>query len=184
MWSRFSYCSRETRAITKAFKNTKIKVTYSTKDTLQKLRMGNYHLPEKSKHVKSGTYQITCPTCNMKHTGQTGRWFSTRFREHLRNFKNGYGKSRFAQHLLQKRHAIGPMDDIMDTLFFTNKGRLMDAVQFLHIPRNQAKQLNDKLTVKHNIIFKTIVGEEPPTEGFETCSMPQQIPSQFDPSAT
>jgi len=31
LWARFTYCGRETRAITKALKNTKIKVTYSTK---------------------------------------------------------------------------------------------------------------------------------------------------------
>jgi len=36
--------------------------------------------------------------------------------EHLCDFKNGYGKSRFVQHLLENRHAIGPMNDIMDTL--------------------------------------------------------------------
>jgi len=47
LWARFSYCSRETRAITKAFKNTKIEVTYYTKNTLQKLLMGNHHLSEK-----------------------------------------------------------------------------------------------------------------------------------------
>jgi hypothetical protein len=33
MWARFTYCGRERRAITKAFKNTKIKVTYSTRNT-------------------------------------------------------------------------------------------------------------------------------------------------------
>ena len=71
MWARFSSCSRETRAITKAFKNIKIKVIYSTKNTFQKLLMGNHHLPQKSKYEKSGIYQITCPTCNMKYTGQT-----------------------------------------------------------------------------------------------------------------
>jgi hypothetical protein len=71
LWARFSYCGREARAITRAFKNTKIKVTYSTKNTLKKLLMGNHLPPHKSKYEKSGIYQITCPTCNMKYTGQT-----------------------------------------------------------------------------------------------------------------
>ena len=71
----------------------------------------------------------------MKYTGQTGRSFNTRFREHLCNFKNDYGKSRFTQHLLENRHAIGPMNDIMDTIYFTNKGRLMDAVESFYIFR-------------------------------------------------
>jgi len=65
----------------------------------------------------------------MKYRGQTGRSFNTRFREYLRGFKFGYGKSRFAQHVLQNGHAIGPTEDIMDTLHFTNRGRLMDTIE-------------------------------------------------------
>jgi len=73
MWARFTYCGRETRAITKVFKNNKIRVTYSTKNTLKKLLMGKHsHHPQQSKYEKSGIYQITCPTYNMKYTGQTG----------------------------------------------------------------------------------------------------------------
>jgi len=84
--------------------------------------MGKHHPPHKNKYEKSVIYQITCPTCSMKYTGQTGRSFYIRFREHLCDFKYGYGKSRFAQHLLENRHAIGPMEDIMDTIHFTRKG--------------------------------------------------------------
>jgi len=43
---------------------------------------------------------------------------------------------------------------------------------------------DDKLTVKHNIIFETIVREDPHRRIYDTCSMQQQIPSQFDLSAT
>ena len=61
------------------------------------------------------------------------------------------------------------MNDIMDTLFFTNKGRLMDAVESFFIFRETKldNQLNDKLKVKQNIIFETVVREDP-TEGFMT----------------
>ena len=61
------------------------------------------------------------------------------------------------------------MNDIMDTLFFTKKGRLMDAVESFFIFRETKldNQLNDKLTVKQNIIFETAVREDP-TEGFTT----------------
>jgi hypothetical protein len=133
----------------------------------------------------AGIYQISCPTCNKKYTGQIGRSFNTRFREHLRDFKNGYGKSRFAQHLLENRHAIGPVNDIMDTLFFSNKGRLMNAVENFFIFRETKldNQLNDKLTVKQNIIFETIVREDPHRGVYDTCSSQQQIPSQSDLSA-
>ena len=36
-WSKFTYFGKENRAVTKAFKSTRIKVTYSTKNTLEKL---------------------------------------------------------------------------------------------------------------------------------------------------
>ena len=61
-------------------------------------------------------YQITC---NMKYREQTSRSFNTHFWEHLWDLKYRYVKSRFAQHLLENRHAIGTMED-MDTLYFTN----------------------------------------------------------------
>jgi hypothetical protein len=69
----------------------------------------------------------------MKYTGQTGWSFNTRFREHLRVFKYRYGKSRFAQHLLENGHAISPMEDITDTLHFTKKGQLMDTIESFYI---------------------------------------------------
>jgi hypothetical protein len=51
----------------------------------------------------------------MKCAGQTGRLFSARFQEHLHDFKYGKGKSTFAQHLLETGHAIGPMEEIVES---------------------------------------------------------------------
>jgi len=42
--------------------------------------------------------------------------------------------------------------------------------EVLHIPRNQVNQINDKLTVKPNIIFETIVQEDPHREITSTHS--------------
>jgi hypothetical protein len=131
-WARFTYVGRETRAITKAFKKTTIKVTYSTNSTLRKLLTKN-HNTHRNKYEKSGVYQITCPTCNTKYTGQIGRSFNTRFQEHFRDFKHGNGKSKFAQHVLGNGHAFGPIEEIMDTVHFTNKGRLMNAIEGFYI---------------------------------------------------
>jgi hypothetical protein len=99
----------------------------------------------------------------MKYMGQTGRSFSTRFPEHLRDFKHRNGKSRFAQHLLENGHAIGPMEDIMDTTHFTSKGRPMNTLEKFYIfcKTKLNNQINDKSTVKHNIIFETIVQQDP-----------------------
>ena len=99
----------------------------------------------------------------MNYTGQWGRSFRTHFQEHLRAFKHGNGKSSFAQHLLENGHAIGPIEDIMSTIYITNKGRLMDTLEKYYIFR-EAKidnQINDKLTVRPNVIFETIVQKDP-----------------------
>jgi hypothetical protein len=98
-WTKFTYFGKETRAVTKVFKNTRIKVAYSTKNTLEKL-LTKKHYPLKDKYEKSGIYQLTCPTCNVKYKGQTTRSFRTCFKEHLWDFKHGNGKSSFAHHLL------------------------------------------------------------------------------------
>ena len=122
----------------------------------------------------------------MKYTGQADWSFNTRFREHLRDFKNGYGKSTFTQHLLENRHAIGPMNDIMDTLSFAIKGSLLVALVSFYIFRKTKlnNQLKDKLRIKQPISFETIVREGPHRGIYDTCSPQQQIPPQFDLSAT
>jgi hypothetical protein len=42
-WTKFTYVGKETRAITKAFKNTNMKITYSTNNTIGKLLMTRRH---------------------------------------------------------------------------------------------------------------------------------------------
>ena len=65
-------------------------------------------------------------------------------------------------HHLENNHSIGPIDNIMEVLHSTSKGKLMDTLVRFHIykitPENI--QINDKNTSKSNIIFETIVQEE------------------------
>jgi hypothetical protein len=51
------------------------------------------------------------------------------------------------------------MENIMETMCITNKGKLMDTLERFYIYRENKinNQINDKLTVKPNIIFETIV---------------------------
>jgi hypothetical protein len=60
---------------------------------------------------------------------------------------------------MHNRHAIGPMQDIMDVVHITRKGRMMYTLEKFYIFREKKlnNQINDKLTVKPNIIFETIV---------------------------
>ena len=60
----------------------------------------------------------------------------------------------------------------MDTIHFTHKGRLMDAIENFYIFRETKleNQINDRHTVKQNIIFKTIVREDPHRGIHDTCN--------------
>jgi hypothetical protein len=99
----------------------------------------------------------------MKYTGQTGRSFRTHFQEHLRDLRYGNGKSCFALHPLENGHDIGLMEDIMNTIRITGKGKLMDTLEKFYMFRETKlnNQINDKLEVKPNIIFDTIVQKDP-----------------------
>jgi hypothetical protein len=94
--------------------------------------------------------------------GQTGRSFHTRFSEHFRDFKYANQKSKFAQHLLENNHSIGPIDSIVEVLRSTSKGKLMDTQERFHIYKDTREniQINDKNKSKPNVIFDTIIREE------------------------
>jgi len=69
----------------------------------------------------------------MKYVGQTGRSFRTRFQEHCREFKHNNAKSKFATHLLESQHSTGKINDIMEILHITKKGRAIDTIEGYHI---------------------------------------------------
>jgi hypothetical protein len=79
------YFGPDTRMITKAFRNTNMKIVYRTNNTIKK------HLRIKSrttdKYNLCGVYQMNCRDCELKYIGQTGRAFRTRYKEHIREIK-------------------------------------------------------------------------------------------------
>jgi hypothetical protein len=54
------------------------------------------------------------------------------------------------------------MQDIMDVVHITRKGRMMDTLEKFYIFQETKlnNQINDKLTVKPNIIFETVVCDD------------------------
>lgn len=76
---------------------------------------------------------MECKTCNKKYIGQTDRAFQTRFQEHFRDFKYGNGNSKYAQHLIENKYAISPMDEIMNILHIIKEEKIMDTLEKFHI---------------------------------------------------
>ena len=88
-WAKITYVGRQTKFITKLFKN---KVSFKTDSNTGKLLTQKKNI-NKNKLNKCGVHQLTCHDCNKKYIGQTGRSFSVRSQEHPRDFKHGNGKS-------------------------------------------------------------------------------------------
>jgi hypothetical protein len=81
-WAKFTHVGKETRFITKLFKNTDEKIAFTTDNTTEKCLAIKQETPQNT-HDRSGIYQLTCPQCKMKYTGQTGKPLKVRFQEHL-----------------------------------------------------------------------------------------------------
>jgi len=85
------------------------------------------------------------------------------FQEHIRDFKYNNSRSKFAQHLIDNKHAIGNMEDIMEIVHVTGKGKKLDVLESFHIYKEAktGNQINDKLTVRGNKLFQTIIQQDP-----------------------
>jgi hypothetical protein len=94
----------------------------------------------------------------MKYIGQTRRPFHVRFNEHLRDYKYA-NKSKFSKHLLDNKLSISSMENIMDILHTTSKGKMLNTMEKFDIYRETKNnnQMNDGHTVAPNIIFDTII---------------------------
>jgi hypothetical protein len=154
---KFIYVAKQTKFITKLFKNANLKISFKTINTIGKL-IDNNKTINPNKFNKCGIYQLICQDCKRKYMGQIDRPFYTRCQDHFHNYKDGNGISKFAQHRLENKHSIGTMEDIMEILHVTKKGEIMNTLEKFHIC-NEIKldnQINDKCTIKSNVIFDTI----------------------------
>jgi len=87
------------------------------------------------------------------------RPFYIRFQDYFQDYKHRNRKSKFAQDLSDNKHSTGLMENIMEILHITRKCKIMNTLERFHI-YNKTKidnQINDKCTVKPNIIFDMII---------------------------
>jgi hypothetical protein len=122
-WAKFTYVGKETKLITKLFKDSSVNITFTTQNAINKLLSTKPH-PNRNKFENNGISELTCPECEMKYVGQTGRSFRIMFSEHFLHFKYANDKSKFSQHLLENNHSIGPIENIMSMLYSTNERKV------------------------------------------------------------
>jgi len=157
-WVTFTYIGKETNIITKLFSKLPINIAYKTNNTIGKLLSNIDVRKPNDKLDNSGIYRLSCPDCNMKYIGQTGRSFKVRFKEHFHDFNYNNSKSKYATHLLENHHSMVTIDDTLEILHTTHKGRSMNTMEqfYIHIETKNGTQINDKSTVKPNKIFDII----------------------------
>jgi hypothetical protein len=83
-WATITYSGKERRKIKKLCKDTQIKITFRTQNTIQNIE---------DEYNDSHIYQMKCLDCPLKYAGQTGRAFRTRYKEHIQAIRNNNSNS-------------------------------------------------------------------------------------------
>jgi hypothetical protein len=151
-WATFTYYGKETRKITRLFKDTHIKIAFKTKNTIQNILKP--HNKENSQCEKNGVYQLNCMSCPAKYIGQTGRPFHTRYKEHIRDIRNNNSNSGYANHILNTGHTYGTMADIMEIIKIEN----LNTLEKYHIYKanKEGPIMNDMHNEAQNPIFEVL----------------------------
>jgi hypothetical protein len=68
-WAKFTYVGKETKLVTRLFKNTLLKITFTTQNTIRK-SLSKQQKHSQSKSEKCGVYQPNFRDCNMNYIGQ------------------------------------------------------------------------------------------------------------------
>ena len=77
--AKFTYMGKEKRLITNLFKNTDIKIAFTTNNKIERLLSTQCNQIQ-NKYNKCVIYQLTCPSCNRKYIGQTDNPFTSDFK--------------------------------------------------------------------------------------------------------
>ena len=115
---------------------------------------------------------------------QTDRSFLTSYREHYCDYKCNNGTSKYAQHLLENKHSIGPIHNTMEILHVMRKGKLMDTWEKFHIHQETklGLQINDKNKVTQNIMFDTVIQKDIPSTPQLSLPSATANPISHDPT--
>ena len=130
-WALFTFHSPTIRQVTNIFRDTNLKITFRTNNTLQNILNTRQH--NTNTYAQSGIYKMDCHTCNNSYIGQTGWTLNARYKEHIRYIKNNNGQSAYATHILNNLHNFGPIDTTMTLIHKARKGKIMNTLESYYI---------------------------------------------------
>jgi hypothetical protein len=151
----FTYNGKDTKKIAKLFKDTKLKIAYRTKHTIQNILKPQ---PMTEKYNNSGIYLMKCNECPLKYIGQMGRTFNTRSEEHMYNIKSNSSSRGYSKHILDARHSYNTIENTMEVLKIGQKGTYLNTLEKYYIYKTNETGLlmNDMNTDEHNPISEEL----------------------------
>jgi hypothetical protein len=87
----------------------KLNMVFHTQNTIQNILRRQ---PDINKYNIHKIYQMKCMDCPMKYVEQTGRTFSTRYKEHIYDIKSN-SNTGYSSHILNTRYTYSTMEDTM-----------------------------------------------------------------------
>jgi hypothetical protein len=141
-WATFTYNGKEVRKITKLFRDTQIKITFRTRNSIQIILR---HKPLNDKYSRSGIYQIKCLDCPLKYIGQTARTFNIRYKNHMQAIGDSNNNYRYSNQILNTGHTYGTINDTMDIIRKEKTGKHFNTLKKYHIHKisEDNLQMND-----------------------------------------
>jgi len=95
---------------------------------------------------------------------QTGRNFLTRFNEHKTAFKASSQNSNFAEHLIERTHSFGPIQNTVQILHRQINGAYLNTTEryYIYAEFTKNNHLNDEQTIYPNNIFEVLLIPDQP----------------------
>jgi hypothetical protein len=135
----FTYSVKEVRRPIKLFHDTQIKIAFHTQNTIQ----NTLKPPTKTDNYnRSNIYQIKSQSCPLKFTGQTGRIFDIRYKEHIHFIKHNKSNSGYSNHTLNTGHIYGTIIDTMGIIKTGKEGKHLNTLQKCQIYKTSKDNLH------------------------------------------
>jgi hypothetical protein len=156
-WANFTYIGKETKFITKLFKDFNVNISYLTRKTIENFL--NIHKTKHDLYDESGVYELKCQNCPGCYIRQTGRNFKTRYKEHIQDTKNNKNETGFSHNILNTGYSYTNIENTLKILNIQDKGPYLNTLETFHIYKTKKTGilLNENYTDIYNPIYELLI---------------------------